>query len=163
MAKNNRIIDIAFLQDPTQLDAIQNNPASGGKKVLTVGPRLLPIPIVTAGTPTWTTNASVAAVGLPLKGLNLAIYNNAGAAGSVTIGDIGVVSQAIGAFDANGNVGVACPPNAWTYISTGAHQYVATSAATLIVYIIEDPTNIAQETPNRVAQFVPGFDQQLNS
>jgi hypothetical protein len=163
MAKINRVIDNSFLQDPSQIEAVQYNPASGGKKVLTVGPRLLPIPIVTAGTPTFTTNASVAPVALPLKGLNLAIYNNAGTAGSVTTGGITMTSQAIGAFDAAGDVGVACPPNSYTYVSMGNNQYVATSAATLIVYIIEDPTWIAQETPTRVAQFVPGFDQQLNS
>jgi hypothetical protein len=163
MAKINRVIDNAFLQDPNQIEAVQYNPASGGKKVLAVGPRLLPIPIVSAGTPTWTTNASGTAVGLPTLGANLAIYNNTGTAGSVTIGDIGITSLAIGAVDANGNTGVACPANSYTYISMGNHRYVITSAATLIVYIIEDPTQIQQETPTRVAQFVPGFDQQLNS
>ncbi|HEY5236164.1 MAG TPA: hypothetical protein VIJ14_08305 [Rhabdochlamydiaceae bacterium] len=163
MAKINRVIDLAFLQDPNQIEAVQYNPASGAKKTLTVGPRLLPIPVVTAGTPGWTTSANTAPVAIPYLGANLAIYNNAGTAGSVTTGGINMTSQAIGAVDAYGDVGIACPPNTWTYVSMGNNQYVATSAATLIVYIIEDPTWIAQETPTRVAQFVPGYDQQINS
>lgn len=159
MAKNNRVLDIGSLQDPYQIAAIEYNPAAGAEKVLIVGPRLIPIPVVTAGTPGWTTNASTT-VALPSLGLNLAIYNNSGAAGSVTTGDIGVTSLAIGAVDANGNTGVACPPNAYTYVSMGAHQYVVTSASTLIVYIIEDPTRIAQET-GPYAQQNPGPYAQL--
>lgn len=143
MAKVNRVIDNAFLQDPHQIKSVEYNPASGGQKSLIVGPRLLPIP---TGPSTWTTNVT-SATGLPILGANLAIYNNAGTAGSVTVGQsASVTSQAIGAVDANGNVGVACPPNTWTYLSMGNNRWIIASAATLIVYIIEDPTRIAQES-----------------
>ena len=150
MAKNNRVIDNFFLQDPNQLDAVQNNPASGGKKVLPVGPRLLPVQIAGG----WTTNAAAGLI-LPALGVNLAVYNNASSAGSVTISPASAASLAIGVTDSNGNVGVACPANAWTYLSMGSNQYVITSAATLIVFIIEDPTRIAQETGAFISQQDP--------
>jgi hypothetical protein len=144
--KYNRVINNRFLQDPLQIEAAEYNPASGGKKSLTVGPRLIPIPVITAGAIAWTTNVTTV-TGLPALGLNLAIYNNSGTAGSVTVGQAATVtSQAIGVVDANGNVGVACAPNSYTYLSMGYNQWIIASAATLIVYIIEDPTYIAQET-----------------
>jgi hypothetical protein len=148
MAKNNRAIDIKFLQDPSQIDSIEYNPASGGQKTLTVGPRLLPIPLSST---TWTTTPTTRTA-LPLLGLNLAVYNNAGAVGSVVIGGSTIVTLAPGAIDASGNVGVPCPPNAWTYLSMSNNQYVITSAATLLVYIMEDPTWIVQETGPYVTQ-----------
>lgn len=163
MAKINRAIDTATLQDPYQIDSVEYNWQSGGKKSLTVGPHLIPIPIVTAGTPGWTTNVSGTAVAIPYLGANLAIYNNAGTAGSITIGWVGVTSQAIGAVDANGNAGVACPPNAWTYLSMGNNQYVISSASTLITYIIEDSTKLIQETGPYAQQFVNGTLLPINS
>ena len=144
--KFNRVVDNRFLQDPNQIDAVEYNPASGGEKSLIVGPRLLPIPIVTAGVAAYSTNVT-AATAMPYLGALLAIYNNSGTVGTVTVGQsAAVTSQAIGTSDANGNVGVACAPNAYTYLSMGNNQWIIGSAATLFVYIIEDPTRIAQET-----------------
>lgn len=146
MVKYQRVIDNAFLNSGLDVKSIEYNPASGGEKSLTVGPRLLPIPVVVTGSPTWKTDVS-AATALPDLGMNLAIYNNAGAAGAVTVGQSSAVaSLAIGAVDVNGNVGVACPPNAWTYLSMGANKWIISSAATIIVYIIEDPTRITKES-----------------
>ena len=141
MAKINRVIDNAFVQDPDQIKVVEYNPASGGQKSLIVGPRLLPIPIASG----YTTDAS-GKVALPFIGANIAIYNNANAVGSVTIGGSAITALAVGATDAAGNVGVACPPNAWTYLSMCNNQWVFTSANTLLVYMIEDPTRIAQES-----------------
>ena len=142
MAKNNRVIDMQSLQDPSQIKSAEYNPAAGAEKALIVGPRLLPIQIAGG----WKTNVTTATA-IPFLGANLAIYNNAATAGSITVGQDGTIaSQAIGAVDANGNVGVACPANAWSYLSMGANQWIIGSAATLIVYIIEDPTRIAQES-----------------
>lgn len=140
MAKNNRVIDNQFLQDPDQIKAVEYNPASGAQKSLAVGPRLIPIQIASG----YTTDAS-SKVALPYLGANLAIYNS-GALGAITIGNSSITALAPGAADPNGNVGVACPPNTWTYVSAGNNQFVFTTAATLFVYIIEDPTRIAQET-----------------
>lgn len=143
MAKNQRVVDNKFLNSPHDADSIQHNPPSGGKKVLHVGPRLLPIP---TGLNSWTTNCT-AATALPMQGQTVWIYNSAGTAGSVTVGQsAAVTSQAIGAVDANGNVGVACPPNAWMQLSLGANQWIIASAATLFVYLVEDPTWIIQES-----------------
>lgn len=144
MAKINRVIDLPNVEDPLQIKAIEYNPSSGGQKSVTVGPHLIPIQI-SGG---WTTDASTLKV-LPQLGMNLAIYNNAGTVGSVTIGATSALtSQAVGAVDANGNAGVACMPNAWTYLSAGFNQYIITSAATLIVYIIEDSTRLALQQQN---------------
>ena len=158
MAKINRVVDNNFLQDPMQIEAVQNNPASGGKKVLPVGPKLNPIQI-SGG---YTTNVT-ALTALPALGLNLAIYNNAGTAASVTIGGSTTTSLAIGATDANGNVGVALPPNSWTNLSMGNNQFIIASAATVIVYIVEDPTRLAQETGPYAQQFVNGTQLPINS
>ena len=141
MAKLQRSVNNAFLNSGADIVSIEYNPASGGQKSLIVGPRLLPIQVASG----WTTNAASGLV-LPSLGMCLAIYNTSGTAGSITISPASTTSQAIGAVDANGNVGVACTPNAWTYLSAGNNQYVITSASTLIVYIIEDPTTITRET-----------------
>lgn len=163
MPKNNRAIDTASLQDPNGIKAAEYNPSSGGQKSLIVGPKFLPIRNVTAGVPGYTTNIT-AATAIPYRGAILAIYNNSGTAGSVTVGQNNTVtSQAIGAVDANGNVGIACPPNAYTYVSMGYDQWIIGSAATLICYIMEDPTRIVQESGPFVQQNVPGFSPPINS
>lgn len=163
MAKINRVIDNAFISSPHDVQSTEYNPASGGQKSLIVGPRYLPIPIVTAGSATWKTNVT-SATALPSLGMILAIYNNAGTAASITVGqDATVTSQAIGAVDANGNVGVALPPNAWTYLSMGANQWIIASAATVIVYIIEDPTKIIRESGAYIQQNVPSTALPVNS
>jgi hypothetical protein len=141
--KLQRVVDIKFVNSGADVSSIVYNPAAGATKVLNVGPRLLPIP---TGLGTWTTNIT-AATGIPTLGANLAIYNNSGTAASVTVGQsAAVASEAIGAVDANGNVGVACPPNSYTYVSMGYNQWIIGSAATLIAYIIEDPTMIIKES-----------------
>lgn len=148
-AKTQRNIDNKFLNSGNDAQSIEYNPASGGQKALLVGPRLLPIP---TGLNTWTTNIT-AATPMPLPGATLWIYNTAGTAGSVTVGQsAAVASQAIGAVDANGNVGVACAPNAYTQVSMGNNQWIIGSAATLICYIVEDPTFFTQQTPPLVPQ-----------
>ncbi len=154
MAKIDRVIDNASLQDSYQIKSIEYNPQSGGQKSLAVGPRLIPIQIAGG----FTTNVSGTAVAIPYLGANLAIYNNAGTAASVTAGETlaNTLSLAIGATDASGHVGVACPPNAWSYLSMGNRQWIISSAATVIVYVIEDPTRIAQETGPYVQQNAAG-------
>ena len=157
-AKNQRVVDIAFLNSGADVDSIEYNPASGGQKSLLVGPRYLPIPI-NGG---WTTTASAGLI-LPYLGAILAVYNNAGAVGSVTVSPAATTSQAPGAVDANGNVGIACAPNSYTLISMGINQHIISSAATLLVYIIEDPTKFAQQTPPLMQQNVPGYFPPVNS
>jgi hypothetical protein len=159
MPKNQRVVNNDSLNSGLDIVSILYNPASGAQKSLIVGPRYLPIQI-SGG---YTTNASAGLI-LPQLGMILAIYNNAGAVGSITIGGSATTSLAVGATDANGNVGVACPPNAWTYISAGNNQYVFTSAATLLVYAMEDPTRLIQETGAFINQKpLPSFVPPVNS
>lgn len=145
MAKNIRNQPSYATQDPSSIASIEYNPASGAEKNVEVGPHLMPIPKVTAGVLGYTTNATVATV-LPTLGKSLAIYNNAATVGSITLGeDNTITSLAVGATDANGHVGIPCAPNAWTRLSCGMQNWVIASAATLLVFMLDDDSSIKQE------------------
>lgn len=151
MAINKRTIPGPATQDPSTIAAHTYNEASGAQKNAEVGRKLRPL---NSGATTWTTDATTVRT-LPSKGRNLAVYNNAGAVGSITLGfsantgtELTPVSQAPGAVQANTagqNVGIACAPNDWTYIACGDQDQVVSSAATLLVYLIEDATSIKTE------------------
>lgn len=113
------------------------NEKSGAQKNAEVGRHLVPLK---SNATTYTTDASTART-LPSKGKNLAVYNNAGAVGSITLGeDATVTSLAVGVTDSNGHVGIPCKANDWTYIACGEKQSVISSAATLLVFLIDDDT-----------------------
>jgi len=159
MPKNQRVVNNDSLNSGLDIVSILYNPASGAQKSLIVGPRYLPVQVAGG----WTTNAAAGLI-LPQLGMILAVYNNSGSAASITTGPSTVTALAIGATDAFGNVGVACPPNAWTYVSMGNNQYVFTSAATLLVYTMEDPTRLVQETGAFINQKpLPSFVPPVNS
>lgn len=146
MAKSQRTFPGNKVQDPSTIANHTYNEMSGAQKNTEVGRHLQPLRI---NATTWSTDATTA-VKLPEKGRNLAVYNNAGAVGSITLGDATYppTSQAPGAVQATTegrNVGIACPPNDWTYIACGDQDQVIASAATLLVYLIDDPTSIKQE------------------
>jgi hypothetical protein len=143
MAKNQRNIPGPITRDQATIDNLTYSESAGARKSAEVGRHLLPLPDGAAG---FTTNATTALI-LPSAGKNLAVYNNAGAVGSITLGeDNTVTSQAPGAVQAGTqHVGIACPPNAWTYIATGNQNWVIASAATLLVYLIDDDSMIRQE------------------
>lgn len=144
MAKYDRQMNPNALSSPYDADSLSFNQASGARKTLPTGPHLLPIP---SGAGTWTTNVTTA-TNLGMMGLNIAVYNNSGSVGTVTIGNSSsITSQAIGASDANGNVGVPCTPNSWTYLSMGTNSWIIASAATLFVYLYDDNTWITTSTP----------------
>lgn len=144
MAKNIRNKGDSTL-DPASIHNLEYNNASGSQKVSEVGRRLLPLKIISGGVLAYTTDASTARV-LDSPGKNLAIYNNSGAVGSVTLNESNAIaSLAPGATDATGHVGIPCPPNAWTYVACDNSNWVITSAATLLVYLIDDETSIKQE------------------
>jgi hypothetical protein len=136
----------AVTYDPANIENLIFNPAAGAKKSTEVGRHLLPIPIISAGAVAYTTVVNAAAVALPGKGKNLAVYNSSNAVGSVTLGeDNTITSLAAGATDANGHVGIPCPPNAWTYIACSTQNWVISSAATLLVFLIDDQTTVKSE------------------
>jgi hypothetical protein len=129
--------------DPGTVSNQTYNRASGAQKNTEVGQHLKPITFNNAGTIAFTTDASTAR-SLPSKGRNLAVYNNAVAIGAVTLGDDSTMAAlAAGVTDATGNVGIPCAPGAWTYIACNNRQWVKSTAATLLVFVIEDDTVVA--------------------
>lgn len=136
MAKERRIQKTV---DGLEIANASYSNSSGAQKNAEVGRHLKPL---NASGTTFTTDASTAR-SLPAKGRNLAVYNNAGAIGSVTLGtDATVASLAAGVADAAGNVGIPCKPNDWTFIACYDKNYVISSAATLLVFLIEDDSTI---------------------
>ena len=143
MAIKIRNIPGQSIVDPSTLENLQYNNSAGSKKTSEVGRHLLPINTDGA---TYSTNMSGTPQVLPSQGRNLAVYNNSGSLGSVTLGeDATLVSLAPGATDANGHVGIPCKPNDWTYIACAGSQWVISSAATLLVFLIDDDSSIKQE------------------
>jgi hypothetical protein len=128
--------------DPGQTDSLVYNSAAGAYKQMQIGAHLKPF---TPDGSTFSTNATTS-VNLGQPGQMLAVYNNSGTLGSVTVSLLSVASLAAGVTDAAGNVGIACPPNAWTYISMADSIWVIASAATLLVYLIDDDTYLSPGT-----------------
>lgn len=116
------------------------NEAAGAQKNTDVGRRLLPLDDGASGK---TCDASTAR-GLPSKGRNIAVYNNAATVGSITLGSsAAVASKAAGVVDAtSGEAGIACKPNDWTYIACNNQTWIISSANTLLVYLIDDGSYI---------------------
>lgn len=123
-----------------ETEDLKFNQASGADKVIPAGHHLKPIFI---GLNTFTTNATAKLnVG---KGITLAIFNNSAGVLSATIGDSTLVSQTVGAVQAGTDfVGIPLRPYTFTYLNTFDKDYVITSSANALVYIVEDDTNITQ-------------------
>lgn len=113
------------------------NTAAGVRKTSDFGKRLNPL-YLTPGV--YTTDYTTLRA-MPRKGMALAIYNN-GALASLTMGDGTTTVLTPGTADAVGRVGIALKPNDWTYVNTFTATHVITSAATALVYVIEDDTEI---------------------
>lgn len=147
MAKNIRNNNGQNQVDPSAIDLLQYNNPAGSKKVSEVGRHLLPMKFISAGLVAYTTDATTARV-LDAPGKCLAIYNNAGAVGAITLGGTAAevaTALAAGVTDATGHVGVPCMPNAWTYVACNESTWIKSTAATLLVFVINDDTEIKQE------------------
>lgn len=123
-----------------ETEDLKFNQASGADKVIPAGHHLKPM---MTGASTYSTNAtSRVNVG---KGATLAIFNNAATVASVTLGDSTVTSQVPGAVQAGKSfVGIPLRSYEFTYLNTFDKDYVIASASTVLVYIVEDDTNIMQ-------------------
>ena len=146
MAKNQRVFPGQATQDPSSITVATYNEVSGAQKNTDVGRHLLALNDGAGG---WTTDATTVRK-LPSKGRNLAVYNNNTAIAAVTLGDSTYVptAQAAGAVQAataGRNVGIPCTPGNWTYIACGEQDQVIASAATLLVFLIDDATSIKTE------------------
>lgn len=147
MAKNIRNVSGNNIQDPGILHNLEYNDAAGSKKVSEVGRHLLPIPFISAGALAYSTDASSAARVVPNQGRCLAIYNNDTAVHSITLGeDNTVVALGAGVTDANGHVGIPCIPNSWTYVACAQQQWIKTDNVKLLVFLIDDNSQVAQES-----------------
>jgi len=121
------------------------NEAAGTLKVAQAGFKLKPLPLT--GT-TFTTDASTARK-FPDKGLSLALYNNAAAVASFRLSKAaapaslapGVVDNTVG--DTFGDVGIPVPANSWFYTNSYDAATIITSAATLLVFLVEDESKLA--------------------
>lgn len=136
----------ANAQDEAAIANFEYSQSSGAKKVADVGRHLLPLPVPGVGTG-WTTNPATA-YPLPGAGKNLAVYNNSGTVATITFGtDNTVTALAAGTTDASGRVGLPCMPNAWNYFASGYSNWVISSSASLLVYLINDQTSIQVQAP----------------
>lgn len=143
--KNIRNVPGHKTTDPSSILNNQYSEASGSQKISEVGRHLLPLTFISGGVTAYTTDATTIKA-LSKKGACLAVYNNAGAVGSVTLGETSSqASLAPGVTDATGHVGVPCTPNSWTYIACGEQNFVIASAVTLLVFLIDDESSIKQE------------------
>lgn len=144
--KFQRTIPSESVRDKGSIVAIEYNEASGAQKVVAVGPHLIPLAqTATAGVLNYTTDATAATnVGM---GACLAIYNNSGTVGTITMGDDSSVAVLTpGTTSILGSVGIPCAPNSYTYLSLGTQSWIIASAATLLVFKIDDPTRIKIES-----------------
>lgn len=156
MSISKRKINGERVVDPSSIEAMTYNEKSGSRKSSEVGRSLLPIPTTLAGSPTWTTNVTTATP-LPQPGRNLAVYNNSGAVQSINFSNVGTLtSLASGAVDANGNAGLPCMPNAWSYFAAGESNWVIASSASLLVFLIDDDTRITVEAQQLTGYNFPG-------
>lgn len=145
MSKKVRSINSGRIVDPSTLENLKYNNPAGSQKVSEVGRHLIPLKYISGGVLTYTTDASTARV-LDNAGTCLAIYNNSGTIQSVTLNEAStIVSLAPGVTDAAGHVGIPCMPNSWTYIACGYSNWVITSNASLLVFLIDDETYITVE------------------
>lgn len=126
--------------DPSSIANQTYSESAGAQKNTEVGRHL--VPLKSDGT-TYTTDATTVRA-LPSKGKNLAIYNNSTILYAVTLGsNSSIAALASGVTDANGNVGIPCEKEGWTYIACNDKQYVITQNAALMVFLIEDDSSIS--------------------
>jgi hypothetical protein len=129
------------VEDPANIANLTFNEASGGQKNLSVGPFLLPLNNGIGG---FTTDATTARA--IRKGSIVAVYNNSTSLHAITFGDNNTIAAlAAGTTDVNGNVGLACRPNDWTYFNSDEKSFVRSTNAALLVYIIKDETYITSQ------------------
>jgi len=114
------------------------NEAAGVHKVAQAGLKLKPFCLVpdTTYTTDFSTRRNVG------QGVTLACYNSTAAALAITTGDITVTALAVGVANAAGKVGIPVPANSWFYLNTFTDTHAITSAAGLMVFIVEDDTKL---------------------
>jgi hypothetical protein len=148
------------VQDPGAIAVLQYNNPSGARKSVPMGQHLLPLPTPGVGNG-YTTNVSTAAYALPSAGKSVAVYNSSGSMGAIVLGTAStIVSLSAGATDVSGNVGLPCPPNAWTTFAAGYANWIISSASTLLVFLVNDESSIQAVAPTILPNIgIPGTQQ----
>lgn len=126
--------------DAAVTDSLKYNEQAGADKNVTVGPHLKPLRKTDM---TYTTDAS-GGMTVP-AGAQLAIYNSTGSVGAITVSPAVATALAPGVTDVNGNVGVPCPPNTWSYVSVWDRTFIQTTAATIMVFLINDDSTVSSK------------------
>jgi hypothetical protein len=141
-------------RDPSIVELLTYNEKAGARKSINIGAAL--IPIFSGGA--FTTDASATPLSLPAAGQQLAIFNKStSTAYAVTVGDSTMTAQAIGAVQVSGSnafVGVPCPANSWTYLSSGQWSFVATNNTNLVVLLVDDPTYMVTQPANNSSSVI---------
>lgn len=136
--KTKRVLGKSSNTDSASISATENNTLTGSKKVTEVGPAFQLPPGAASVTPR---DASTAVTQYPL-GANLMIYNN-----SASVAWIGMAPLSADVPAAPGPTNaIPLKPADWTRISLGLNHFVKTSAATALIYILDDQTNLNIET-----------------
>lgn len=124
--------------DSGAVDNNTYNDQAGVRKVSDFGKALKPL--LVGGS--YVTAINAAAVKIQM-GSAIAIYNNSGSVASITFGsDNTVASLAPGVTSVAGDVGIPLMPNSWTYLNNYNKEWAITSAASALVFLIEDDTNV---------------------
>jgi hypothetical protein len=139
--KKIRQVDGRAIEDAASIANLTYNEAGGAQKNLQVGPFLKPLNNGSGG---FTTNAT-AALSIR-KGTSIAVYNNSGTAQAISFGDSSAMAAlAAGVTDVNGNVGMACKPNDWSYFNSDEKSWIRADSGSLIVYLIKDESYISSQ------------------
>jgi hypothetical protein len=131
-------------QDPSSIALLSYNNQTGAQKNMEMGHHLVPIQ---TGTATYTTDASTLRA-IPM-GVTLAIYNPTAGALSATLSKNNAATLlAVGATNAEGDVGMALAPNSYTYVASFDKDRVITSGG-VYTYIVADDTIITDQAQVR--------------
>jgi hypothetical protein len=145
MQKSNKVIrnkPNQFVEDVGSIEDSSYNETAGARKVVDVGPYLLPLDDGAGGK---TTDAS--AIRALQLGVQLYLYNNSGVVASARFSNSSSATALTpGAVDgATGDVGVPLPPNSYTKLTNYTNRYLITSASTVIVMKVQDGSRLVDQ------------------
>lgn len=125
-----RIIRSSSILDGSGITAVEHNPASGGKKTLSVGPEFQKDPAND-----YVSGANYLAGAQLVPGTVLYFYNNDTVVNWVTF-----AKNANPSAPSSFATGIPLPPNQWTCLSMGSNNWVRTGSANVGCYKIVDTT-----------------------
>ena len=147
MAISKRIFSGPNTQDMGSIDNLTYSDQAGSRKVSVVGTNLIPLGDGAGGFTTLATTARIV-----VAGSNIAVYNNDTAVHFITLSNSNATTALTnGATNAAGNVAIACPPGAYTYIACYNSNWVIADSNKLYVYAVNDSTSIIPVSANNAS------------